>query len=245
MLTPDAFASAEEILLLIGLLAAAVWYLARRARQGAKAVGQAPAKYHPALVAIHWFIAFAMANLLLRGALVMRYLPNSDPAKIAGLRAHMLAGTAVLVLMIVRLALQRGTAHPPPATARNRHLDRLARISHRLLYILVIAQASSGLFMAWQADLPAVLLSGRGSLPADFWVFPIRSVHYVLSRAVMAVIALHITGALFHALVLKDGLLRRMSFGGRYLDGQILSARPVDFSRPRRGGIDGSTKSAG
>jgi hypothetical protein len=31
----------------------------------------------------------------------------------------------------------------------------------------------------------------------------------------MATIALHITGALYHSFILKDGLLRRMSFGRR------------------------------
>jgi cytochrome b561 len=31
----------------------------------------------------------------------------------------------------------------------------------------------------------------------------------------MALIALHVMGALYHTLVLKDGLLRRMGFGRR------------------------------
>ena len=53
------------------------------------------------------------------------------------------------------------------------------------------------------------------ALPADFWVYPIRSVHYVISRVLMAVIALHIVGALYHTLLLRDGLLRRMFFGRR------------------------------
>jgi cytochrome b561 len=121
----------------------------------------------------------------------------------------------VLVLMLIRLVVRRRSQHPPRATARNHHLDRLAQISHRLLYALVIAQALSGLYMAVQTGLPDVLILGRGTLPEDFWVFPIRSVHYVLSRLLIATIALHITGALYHTFILQDGLLRRMSFGRR------------------------------
>jgi cytochrome b561 len=215
MMTPSMFLMLEEISLAIALFAAVVWYVARRQRApaGGMEVERRLPKYHPLLVLIHWFVAFALANLLLRGALIMRYIPNNDPEKIDGLRAHMYAGTLVLVLMLIRLVVRRRSQHPPRATARNHHLDRLAQISHRLLYALVIAQALSGLYMAVQTGLPDVLILGRGTLPEDFWVFPIRSVHYVLSR--MATIALHITGALYHTFILKDGLLRRMSFGRR------------------------------
>ena len=217
MMTPSMFLMLEEISLAIALFAAVVWYVARRQRAhaGAMEVERRLPKYHPLLVLIHWFVAFALANLLLRGALIMRYIPNNDPEKIDGLRAHMYAGALVLVLMLIRLVVRRRSQHPPRAPARNLHLDRLAQISHRLLYALVIAQALSGLYMAVQTGLPDVLILGRGTLPEDFWVFPIRSIHYVLSRLLMATIALHITGALYHTFILKDGLLRRMSFGRR------------------------------
>jgi cytochrome b561 len=226
MLTPATITTVEEILVFIGLAAVAAWYLVRRLRgrgaarptllarrAGRQEVELVPAKYHPVLVVIHWFVAFAMANLLLRGALVMRYIANSDPAKIDGLRAHMFAGTLVLTLMLLRLVLRHTTRRPAPATARNDYLDRLARISHRLLYALVIAQASSGLVMGIQTGLPEIVLAGHGTLPADFWAFPLRSVHYALSRLLMALIALHLAGALYHTFILKDGLLRRMTFG--------------------------------
>jgi cytochrome b561 len=55
----------------------------------------------------------------------------------------------------------------------------------------------------------------EGALPPDFWVFPVRSVHYLISRLLLAFIALHVAGALYHTVVLRDGLLRRMWFGRR------------------------------
>jgi cytochrome b561 len=236
MLTPAAFTTVEEILLFVGLAALAAGWLARRfrgrvaarpaslaPRAGGSQIEPVPAKYHPVLVVIHWFVAFAIANLLLRGALVMRYIPNNDQAKIDGLRAHMFAGTLVLALMVVRLVLRRVTQRPSPATTGNHRLDWLARISHRLLYVLVIAQASSGLFMGIQTGLPEIVLTGIGTLPVDFWAFPVRSVHYVLSRLLMVLIALHLTGALYHTFILKDGLLRRMAFD-----------RSQRFALPRR-----------
>jgi Prokaryotic cytochrome b561 len=69
--------------------------------------------------------------------------------------------------------------------------------------------------MAIQTDLPDIVFAGHGALPADFWIFPVRTVHYLFSRLLMALIALHVAGALYHTFILKDGLLRRMFFGRR------------------------------
>jgi cytochrome b561 len=176
---------------------------------------QGVARYHPFLVVIHWFLAVLIVAALALGALVMVKIPNSDPMKIEAVRSHMIGGSLILVLMLVRLFVRVGTAHPLAATTGNSTLDRIAWFSHRLPYVLVLGQAGSGLFMALQAGLPDIVFGGNGTLPADFWVFPVRRVHYVISRLLMALIALHVTGALYHTLVLRDGLLRRMWFGRR------------------------------
>jgi cytochrome b561 len=58
-------------------------------------------------------------------------------------------------------------------------------------------------------------------------VYPARTVHYVFSRLLMALIALHVAGALYHTFILRDGLLRRMFFGQRTLPTTSLSiAKP-------------------
>jgi cytochrome b561 len=59
---------------------------------------------------------------------------------------------------------------------------------------------------------------GHGQVPADFWAYAIRRVHYALSRVLMALIALHILAAFYHAVMLRDGLLRRMFFGRRTVE---------------------------
>ncbi|HYM01759.1 MAG TPA: cytochrome b/b6 domain-containing protein, partial [Stellaceae bacterium] len=135
--------------------------------------------------------------------------------KLEALSKHMAGGVVILLLMLVRLGVRARTAHPPAASTGNAALDRIAWLSHRLFYPAVFGMAGSGVIMALQADLPAIVYGGEGSLPADFWVFPIRWVHYGLSRLLVALIALHISGALYHTLILKDGLLRRMLFGRR------------------------------
>lgn len=172
-------------------------------------------RYHPALVVLHWLMALLLIAALALGALVMVKIPNTDPMKFEALRSHMSGGMAILVLMLIRLTIRVRSAHPAPASAGHPILDRLAWASHRLFYVTVIAMASSGIIMALQTGLFDAVFLGQGKLPADFWVFPIRGVHYALSRLLMALIAVHVVAALYHAVVLRDGLLRRMFFGRR------------------------------
>ena len=172
-------------------------------------------RYHPFLVALHWLLALLITTALVLGAFVLVKIPNGDPMKIDALRPHMSAGVLILALMLVRLLVRTRTAHPAQALAGNPFLNKLGWISHRLFYPLVFGMAGSGVIMAVQADLPALVFGGQGSLPPDFWAFTPRVFHYVFSRLLMALIALHIVGALYHTLFLKDHLLRRMGFGKR------------------------------
>jgi cytochrome b561 len=174
-------------------------------------------RYHPALVALHWVLAFLIVAALALGALVMAKMSNTDPMKLEALRSHMIGGGLILVLMLARLVVRWRSLHPPAAATGSALLDRLAWASHRLLYVAVLGQAASGLFMALQSGLPAILFAGAGALPADFWIYPVRTVHYLISRLLMGLIALHVAGALYHTLILRDGLLRRIFFGRRVI----------------------------
>jgi cytochrome b561 len=172
-------------------------------------------RYHPALVVLHWVLALFVIAALALGALVLVKIPNTSPIKLEALRSHMSGGIAILALMLIRLAIRSQSAHPAPASAGHPLLDRLAWLSHRLFYGTVIGIAASGIIMALQTGAFEPVFFGHGTLPPDFWVFPIRSVHYALTRLLMTLIAVHIVAALYHALVLRDGLLGRMFFGRR------------------------------
>jgi cytochrome b561 len=184
-------------------------------------------RYHPLLVAMHWLLAVLLIAALALGALVMAKLPNSDPMKLEALRSHMFGGGLILALMLVRLFVRTRTTHPPAAPTGSSLLDKIAWASHRLFYVLIIAMVASGVTMALQAGLFETVYGGRGTLPPDLWVYPIRSLHYLISRLLMALIALHITGALYHTFVLKDGLLRRMAFGRRVIVNQAANRQAI------------------
>jgi cytochrome b561 len=188
-------------------------------------------RYHPVLVALHWALALLIIFDLGIASLVLVHIPNDATMKIEGLRSHMIGGLLILTFMLVRLAVRGATAKPADAPTGSAFLDRVAWWSHRLLYAVVFGMVASGLIMGLQAHVPDVVFFGRGQLPADFWVYPLRSVHYALSRLLMALIALHMCGALYHVVVRRDRLLRRMWFGRRWQDqaASTLAQRPRSF----------------
>jgi cytochrome b561 len=173
-------------------------------------------RYHPALVALHWALAVLIIFDLGIASLVLVHIPNDAAMKIEALRSHTIGGFLILAFMLVRLAVRTNTAKPAEAPTGSALLDQVAWWSHRLLYVTVFGMVASGLIMGLQAHVPQVVFFGRGQLPPDFWVFPLRTVHYALSRLLMALIALHICGAFYHVIVRRDQLFRRVWFGRRF-----------------------------
>ena len=183
-------------------------------------------RYHPLLVALHWLLALIIIAALALGALVLVKIPNTSPMKVEALRSHMTGGFIILLLMSARLFVRAQSRKPAEATTRNRFLDRIAWASHRLLYVAVFGMVTSGIIMALQTRLPLVVFLHQGHLPADFWAFPIRRVHYAFSRLLMGLIALHIAGALYHSFILRDRLMRRMFFGRRFASASASADQP-------------------
>lgn len=173
-----------------------------------------PARYHPALVALHWLLALALAGALIAGSLVLAPLPNTDPAKLMSFRMHMGLGVAILVLMLVRLAVRLRTPHPPKAPTGVALFDALAPWVHRALYATAIAMALSGIALSVTSGLGAAVWAD-GPMPPDFAGNPARAAHGMLATLLMALIALHIAAVLVHGILKGDALLGRMWFGRR------------------------------
>jgi cytochrome b561 len=172
-------------------------------------------RYHPALVALHWTMAFLVIASLALGATKMAPLSNGDPAKLEALRAHMAGGLFILGLLLARIVTRQATARPAPISAGAALFDQVRPIAHGLLYLLVLGMTLSGLTMALQAHLFPIVYAGEGRLPPSLWVYPFRWAHFLISRALMAVIALHVAAVAYHQLIRRDGLIRRMWFGAR------------------------------
>lgn len=170
-----------------------------------------PARYHPALRVLHWLIAALIIAALIMGSLVMARIDNADPAKRFALVKHMLAGALILALTLLRVFVRPRTRRPAPLRSGIALADRIVPSVHRIFDVLVLVMVGSGVGLALFSDLPGVLLFGEGALPGSFQDLPLHALHVGAARLLAAVIGLHVIGALYHALVLRDGLLARMS----------------------------------
>ncbi len=175
-----------------------------------------PKRYHPVLVVLHWLLAVLLLMALAYGTFSLKQIPNASPEKVEALRGHMAFGMLILALTLVRLVVRLVSAHPPPAPTGMAWADRLATPTHWLLYLLVIAMAGSGFAMSLMAGLPDIVFGGSGApLPASFDDLTPRAVHGIVAKLLMLFIALHTGAALYHQMLVGDGLFARMGFGKR------------------------------
>lgn len=162
-------------------------------------------------------MAIAILVALGMGSLVLEAIPNTSPDKIDALRGHMIAGLAILALLIIRFGIRLYSNKPPAATTGHPLLDRLGRLTHHAFYLVIFLMAFSGIGIAVSAELPGIVFFGSGSpLPESFDIYAARIGHAVLAKLLMALIALHVSAAIYHQFIEKDGLLTRMSFRKRY-----------------------------
>ena len=164
---------------------------------------------------LHWGIAALMAWQF--GGMLSESLLGDEASLAVALTAnHTQVGTILFVLIVLRVvwaALNRDRRPPRRAGL----LGHAARLGHVALYALMLAVPSAALLRAWGGE--------RGFAPFGFQIFAPRAPDQVVKTAtdigsnfhgelawVMGVLILsHIAMALFHQVVLRDRLLRRMA----------------------------------
>ena len=113
-----------------------------------------------------------------------------DPFDLLLHKVHLISGGVIFVFVVARLGLRWLY---PIAPARSVHplLEWLAKAVHFSLYALLVLLPVSGFLRAY-------IVSAAGP------------VHIVLTKLFYILLALHIAGALAHAVLWRDGLLARM-----------------------------------
>ena len=132
-----------------------------------------------------------------------------------GLNAwHFGIGPALLLLMLVRLGWRATHPPPPPPHDIAPALQLLSRTTHWMFYALLIVLPVLGWIAASGFGARVTLL---GLMPLPAVVSTDRSLaeaaggaHATLAWVLLAIIGLHVAGALFHVLVKHDDVLGRM-----------------------------------
>ena len=176
-------------------------------------------RYTTTAIALHWLLAVALLGLLAFGWYMVG-LPFS-PTKLKYYNWHKWAGMTILALSALRL-LWRITHRPPALPTRITSLmPRWQQVAHHgvhhLMYVLFFAVPLLGWAYSSAAGFPIVLF---GVLPLPDFVPVseeladlIKPLHKLSAFAMMALVLLHVAGALKHQFFDRDGLLSRMGFG--------------------------------
>jgi cytochrome b561 len=164
--------------------------------------------YGGTVQALHWVGAFVVIATWGLG-MSMDLFPRG-PAHSSAMSLHSTLGLLVLSLSTLRILWRGATRDPAPDGPA--WMVPLAHAGHVTLYALTVALPVIGLLGRWSRSGTATLIGGF-ALPAPFplpktelWA----EAHTTLAYALAALVVVHVTAALVHHLVLRDGILRRM-----------------------------------
>lgn len=170
-------------------------------------------RYSPSAQVMHWLSA-ALMVFVVPCAWYMLSLDKVDPARAAWHVIHKSVGMLILILSVVRLLWRSIT--PPPPLVGHRHPGEkiLAEATHGLLYVILFIMPLSG-YVGSVAAGRAVTLFNLFTFPSLFsadkeLAHIAHLVHGAGQWAVYVLVGMHVLAAGFHALVRKDGMIRRM-----------------------------------
>ena len=154
-------------------------------------------RYSIPQIGLHWWMALLFgANYIVSegmGEFLDKHLDGMDTSNDWVAQFHVYVGLFFLVSLVIRLLLRLFQKAPEAAASSNPRLDQIAVYTHRLLYLLMFLVPLAGM-LAWFGKIDQF-----------------GDIHVILMNCLLALIGLHVVGAIYHQFVLKDGLMTRMS----------------------------------
>jgi cytochrome b561 len=177
--------------------------------------------YSAVAIALHWLIALLILTNI---GLAWYFNTLKGPDAVPPIQLHKSIGLTVLLLTLVRIGW-RLTHRPPPLPATMAPWQVwIARVTHVLLYVVMLGMPLSGWAMVSASPLirvhPTVLY---GVVPWPAVPFPgfssdqlhdarhlLKTIHGLGAWLAYATVSLHVAGALKHYLIDRDDVVARM-----------------------------------
>jgi cytochrome b561 len=161
---------------------------------------------------LHWLMAIMILTTLFIGVSMVSTL---QPRFLTLIAIHRPLGIAILALAVLRIGVRLRRGAPPLPNDLPRTQALAAKLSHSVLYTLLIAMPLVGWGMLSAGGYPVVLYGSLhlpAILPHDDQLHAILlTMHIVLAYMFIATILLHVAAALFHAWIRRDGVFRAMA----------------------------------
>lgn len=148
-------------------------------------------------IALHWAVALLILfNLIMSDDMshLWRQIQQTGPMPTTtGAWLHIIVGVVILALALWRLTLRFTRGVPAAPEGESKAVKLAGEVSHGLLYALMIGLPVTGL-LAFFGGIDSLAEIHGGILKALLWVL----------------IVAHVLAAVYHHVILKDGLLNRM-----------------------------------
>jgi cytochrome b561 len=160
----------------------------------------------------HWTVAACVLTLIPAG-LAMNNVAEG-PLQNTLYTVHRSLGALVLALMILRLGYRLIVGWPAPEPTITPAQRIASHAVHNLLYVLLIVQPALGWY-ATSAYGATISFFGLFNLPAlteknEPLSEQLFVVHELIGFTIAGLLLLHISGALYHYFIRRDGVLQRM-----------------------------------
>lgn len=159
---------------------------------------------------LHWLVAVLVVTQFIIGWTMPDVRKDTQPVGLIGW--HLGVGTLLISVMVVRVVWRM--AHRPPPGSTLPVFATLSAVTHFLLYALLLIVPLLGWInassRAWSVRLAGVIPYPALSATGSPFGHSMGNVHGILAWVLFALIVLHIAAVLFHTVVLRDGILRRM-----------------------------------
>lgn len=149
-------------------------------------------------IGLHWTVAFLVLFQFVAHEAIENawgaFVGNTpaDPEGRGWAYLHVVSGQLIFLLALWRLWLRFKLGAPPLPANEPKPLKFIAKATHFLIYALIIGMPLSG-SVAWFAGVREAALA-----------------HVLAKNVLLALIILHVAGALFQHFVLKSNVLSRM-----------------------------------
>lgn len=172
----------------------------------------------------HWIMAFLVVTLLCVG-LYMTGVELPIPQRIQIFSLHKSLGVVVLTLVVLRILWRLASIRPAHLITHAQWERSLATVIHFLLYAAMIAMPLTGWIMSSAKGYP-VRVFGLFNLPdlvgTDQGLAKLaNAIHEYTAYILIAIIGLHVAGALKHHIIDRDDTLRRMIPFGRIRNDEV------------------------
>ena len=167
-------------------------------------------RYSPFQAALHWASA-ALILFSLVSELVLKFLPN-DAHKITPLRAHMIIGGLIGLIIIARLILRFATRQPDRFKSGSAFLDASAPSFTAPCPSPSSASSRAALRLLFSRGFPP---SSLAALERRFRRISGNTHRASCTRSsanLIVLVGLHVAAAVYHQFVRKDRLFQRMGF---------------------------------